>query len=52
MISAQNAFRVCREGKPLRTFPHHVFNENGAIEGWRRFSCSYAEAYFRLPIGM
>jgi hypothetical protein len=24
MISAQNAFRVCREGKPVRTFPDHA----------------------------
>ena len=24
MISATNAFRVCREGKPLHTFPDHT----------------------------
>jgi hypothetical protein len=39
MISAQT-LRVCREGKPLRTFPDHALDVAGDPE---------AEACFRLP---
>jgi hypothetical protein len=28
MISAQTRFRVCREGKPLHTFPDHALGES------------------------